>query len=38
MSTVDVVSWKQLSSGRDITCGIASDDAGYCWGTFLPLC
>jgi len=24
--------WKQIASGRDHTCAIASDDQAYCWG------
>ena len=30
-----VSAWKQLIAGNSYSCGIASNDVGYCWGRFL---
>lgn len=33
ISTALVSVWKDLSAGRDHTCGVAEDDKGFCWGS-----
>lgn len=35
--TTTVATWKWISAGQGFTCGISSDDTGYCWG-MLFLC